>query len=177
MILFSYIQSIKVDTITQTVTHTALQTATGIATKLPSLMKGEFFEIVAKHSGKCMTLGGGDNIVQSKCNGRNLQKWKMMYTHENTVILMNARLGGVATTKTHSRRPGINCHLLKLHGGHNQQWKLSVNDEGYYTITSVWSNYVLNVHKAFKIDKVTIYLWTPNGGDNQLFEFRATTFK
>jgi hypothetical protein len=52
-------------------------------------------------------------------------------------------------------------------GGTNQQWRLTRNSAGYYTITGVGSGKALDIPYATTWPGTQLHLWTPTGQPNQ----------
>jgi hypothetical protein len=169
MFLFAYIQSSKI--------KTAVDAKTAGAPH--KLMKGdEFYHIVSKKSGKCMDVYGGRgahaNVIQWACHGGDNQKWKILYTHENTSIISAVHSGFVLDVHFASKKNAANIITWHLHAGKNQQWLLEPDHEGYYTLRGVWSGQVLDVHSGSTKNGASVIQYPRHGGANQLWELRPT---
>ena len=143
------------------------------------LIRGDqLYEIISQNSGKCLNVRGGHNsqIDQFTCNGKNKQKFKILWTQENTVFLMSARSGSVVQVAGASKGDRGNVNAWKLHGGKNQQFLLTQKG-GWYTITNVWSGKVLYVSGSTKKNSANVAQNTNHGGATQLWELRPTQIK
>lgn len=75
--------------------------------------------------------------------------------------------GGAASGK------GANVIQWPYHGGANQQWRLELQADGSYTITTLLPNgYLMDVYGGYTAAGTKIIDWSGHGGDNQRWFLR-----
>lgn len=140
----------------------------------PGISSGRTYELIAKHSGKCLDVSGvatnnGANIHQWDCHGGPNQRWTL-----------TEKSGGYYTvTARHSNKcmdvegvgtgNGTNISQYDCHGGPNQLWMFIPQGGGYYRVTAKHSNKCLDVSGGGKGNGDNIQQWDCHGGDNQLW--------
>lgn len=164
-------QNINLETV-QKIEFTGIGSyGTGVSAGISS---GRTYEIIAKHSGKCLDVAGvathnGANIHQWQCHGGPNQQWTLtekgggFYTvtarHSNKCLDVE----GIGTGN------GTNISQYDCHGGPNQLWMFTPQGGGYYRVTAKHSNKCLDVAGGNKNDGDNIHQWDCHGGDNQLW--------
>lgn len=141
------------------------------------ISSGRTYELIAKHSGKCLDVSGvathnGANIYQWDCHGGQNQSWTL-----------TDKGGGYYTVKArHSNKcmdvegvgqgNGTNISQYDCHGGPNQLWMFIPQGGGYYLITAKHSSKCLDVSGAGRGNADNVHQWDCHGGDNQLWRLK-----
>ncbi|MBI5233727.1 MAG: RICIN domain-containing protein [Deltaproteobacteria bacterium] len=155
---------------------------------------GDYYQIVAKHSGKCID-GAGDgnasNILQYECNYGNKQKWKLISKGGGYYQLQSKNSGRCMDESTGSNNNGGNIHQWDCHDGNNQKWLMDLNKAGILTTTieketgwlgdygigndSVRSIKVYNPLDINKVKEWKVLQSTPTGGSVVLAYIKDTS--
>jgi len=164
-------QNINLEAVQRIEFTSASTSGAGVSTGISS---GRTYEIIAKHSRKCLDVAGvathnGANIHQWECHGGPNQRWTL-----------TERGGGFYTvTARHSNKcmdvegvgtgNGTNISQYDCHAGPNQLWMFTPQGGGYYRVTAKHSNKCLDVAGGNKNNGDNIHQWDCHGGDNQLW--------
>ena len=147
-----------------TITHTGGDIANGT------------YEIVARHSGKCLAVGSG-----SKANGGSViqwpyyngaeQQWTVTGLGDGVYRIDNVNSGKTLDVNQASMADGAKIKQWEYSDSENQQWRIIDVGEGYYRIESVRSGKILSVKSASTADGADVIQWSNNGGQEQQFQF------
>jgi hypothetical protein len=139
------------------------------------------YQITAKHSGKCLTVSGGNAFVnnavpvrQSDCRDtENNQKWqvlpvgfgffKIIARHSGKALELR---GGVGATGN-----GVATQQWDYVGAANQKWWLNPVGDGFYQIVAAHSRRSLDVNGGSTDNEAQVQQWDYWGGDNQKWKF------
>jgi len=138
------------------------------------LVSGKTYEIVAKHSGKCLDVAGiathnGANIHQWECHGGPNQRWLLTDKGGGFYTVMAQHSNKCMDVEGIGNENGKNISQYDCHGGPNQLWMFAPQGGGYWRITAKHSNKCLDVAGGGKGDGDNIQQWDCHGGDNQLW--------
>jgi hypothetical protein len=142
-----------------------------------------YFEIVAKHSGKCLDMdvarGGrsnGDGVQQWTCLGNANQRWQFVPTDDGHFRIVTAFSGKVLDIDNAGGIwvNGARAQQWDYLGGDNQKWRLVLTEDGYFRIVAKHSGKVLDIDNArgTSIDGARAQQWDYLGGDNQKWSLR-----
>lgn len=139
-------------------------------------LNGEY-EVVARHSGKCLDVPGsstanGTNIIQFTCNHTTNQRWEISEGPSGYHYIIPKHSGkclDVAGSSTGDRALVIqyNCNYT-----HNQQWVLTRKPNGFYRIVARHSRKALDIESSSSSNGARLVQFTSNNTTNQ--EFRLT---
>ena len=138
----------------------------------------EFFEVVARHSGKCLDVSGAstDNfasVIQWDCHGGANQQWQFVPLGDGYYRIVARHSGKVLDVygvTTDDLAPIIQ---YESHGGVNQQWSLELVGDGYYRIVARHSGKALDVLGVSLENGTGIIQYTPHSGENQQWLLRV----
>ncbi|HSH31535.1 MAG TPA: RICIN domain-containing protein, partial [Candidatus Saccharimonadales bacterium] len=155
----------------------AISVARTFAATLPNLGS---YELVAKHSGKCVdvafaSLNDGANIQQFGCNGSNAQTFSLQTVPGNyyKYKLVAKHSGKCLDVTATSLADGANIQQFSCNGSSAQTFALQSVGAGYYQIVAKHSGKCLDVAGFSTADGGNIQQWFCRNGDNQRFLFRA----
>lgn len=136
------------------------------------------YQIIAKHSGKCLEVNGGPAatgngalVVQQDCNSRENQQWtftpvgagyyKIIAKHSGKALDV---FGGVFSAAN-----GVIIEQWEYNGSGNQMWYLDDLHNGYYTFIARHSGKGLDIEGASTSNGARAHQWDiiNGGGDNQ----------
>jgi hypothetical protein len=89
-----------------------------------ALWYGDGYRIISRHSAMCIQpehTGQGAKLIQRKCVGSSIEKWRLIYTSSG-YVLQNYRTGYVADLAGGSLNPGTWILAWSRHNGANQKW-------------------------------------------------------
>ncbi len=142
-----------------------------------------YYEVVAKHSGKCLDVEGGSNatangarIQQWDCLGGANQQWQLIANGDGSYRIL-ARHSGKALDVIGGVGPsgnGVKVQQWDYLSGANQQWLLTPLGDGSYRILSRHSGKALDVEggPAATANGVKVQQWDYLGGANQQWFIR-----
>jgi hypothetical protein len=110
-----------------------------------------YFKIVAKHSGKCLDVPGGNlnngaKIQQWDCHGGDNQAFLFVPAGNGTFGIFSKYTGKVLDVEGWSHDNGANILQWTWHGGENQRWRLVPADcAGTYYLVSEHSGLVMDI--------------------------------
>ena len=138
----------------------------------------QFFEVVARHSGKCLDVSGAsaDNlasVIQWDCHGEANQQWQFVPLGDGYYRIMARHSGKVLDVYGVSTEDLASITQYESHDGVNQQWSLEPVGDGYYRIVARCSGKALDVFGASPENGAGIIQYTPHGGENQQWLLRA----
>lgn len=138
--------------------------------------RGNYFEIVAKHSDKCLDVYGashssGAHVIQSYCHGGDNQLWSLIPVGDHFQIV--AKHSGKCL-EVYGAFDSSGAHVIQAdcHGGDNQLWSLvPVGD--HFQIVAKHSGKCLDVYEAFHSSGAHAVQGDCHAGENQLWELQA----
>lgn len=135
------------------------------------------YEIVAKHSGKCLDVSGvanhdGANVYQWSCHGGKNQAWKLTSKGQDYYTLTAQNSGKCLDVAGVSKDQGANVQQWSCHGGDNQSWMLIPQGAGDYLIKAKHSGRCLDVAGVATNDGANVQQWDCHSGNNQLWKLK-----
>jgi hypothetical protein len=166
---------------TFTVDSTPVPTAEPTSEPTPTLsgiVSGQTYVIKAKHSGKCLDVGGvstddGANIQQWTYIGGNNQKWTVTDEGSGQYKIIAVHSGKCLDVYDQSIDDGTNIQQWPYWGGSCQKFTITEVETGYYKIVNVNSGKCLDVADVSTDNGGNIQQWTYVGGDNQKWSFET----
>ncbi|NQE44611.1 RNA 2'-phosphotransferase, partial [ANME-1 cluster archaeon GoMg2] len=142
--------------------------------------ESEFYVITAKHSGKCLDVGGistddGANIIQWDYWRGDNEKWKLKPVGNDYYCIIAKHSGKCLDVSGISKNNGAKIMQYHYWGGDNQNWKLKPVGNGYYCIIAKHSGKCLDVKSKSKDDGAIIHQFRYMGGDNQKWKLKPVT--
>jgi rhamnogalacturonyl hydrolase YesR len=134
------------------------------------------FRIIARHNGLALDAVGGGTENNTALNvwgynGGSNQRWTLVSLGNGIYRLTGAGSGRSLNVSGNSGENGANVILYDYQGSGNSKIYFSSPAPGYYTM------YFVNSGKAVDVAGSTqgsrIVQWTPNGGNNQQWQFLA----
>ena len=137
---------------------------------------GPTYEIVAKHSGKCLDVEGarpdnGTNVQQWACGGGPNQRWRLVDKGGGYYEIVAVHSGKCLDVARGSLDDGANVIQWQCHGGDNQLWRIERVGDAYRIIVK-HSGKALDVEGAKPQDGANVQVWRYGGGPNQLWWIR-----
>lgn len=143
---------------------------------------GEYYQIIAKHSGKALDVKGG---TDSKRNGAQFIQWDAhgaanqlfkLKDKGNGYYMVIAKHSGKALDVrggTGAKKNGAVLHQWEPHGGDNQLFRLVEKGNGYYMLVAKHSGKAVDVSggERDKRNGIKVHQWDVHGQGNQLFKF------
>jgi RHS repeat-associated protein len=135
----------------------------------------EYYQIVARHSGKCLDVSnaGLENfarLVQRDCAGGGNQQWQLVPTGDGYYRIMARHSAKTLDVEGASSADGATVHQWDYVGGANQQWQLVPTDSGYVRIVARHSGKVLDVGSISMDNGASVVQWSYAGGANQQWQ-------
>jgi len=140
-------------------------------------IRGSYYEIVSRHSGKCLDVFGASlddaaPVIQWTCTGGPNQQWRLERTASGAYHLI-ARHSGKALdvfgALVDDLAPAIQ---FPTNNGDNQLWTLQPASDGYVSIVAHHSGKPLDVAGASLEDGAVVIQYTAHGGANQQWLLR-----
>ena len=130
--------------------------------------EGDYYQIIAKHSGKCLDVTGisltnGTNVWQWDClKAQQNQWWNLVYISNDTGYdyyqIIAKHSGKCLDAYSNPPSNGANVYQWGCHGHPNQLWRLvPVGD--YYQIINKYNARCLAVEKSSPSNEAKIILW------------------
>ena len=137
---------------------------------------GPTYEIVAKHSGKCLDVEGarpddGTNVQQWACGGGPNQRWRLVDKGGGYYEIVAVHSGKCLDVAGGSFDDGANVIQWQCHGGDNQLWRIERVGDAYRIIVK-HSGKALDVEGAKPQNGANVQVWRYGGGPNQLWWIR-----
>lgn len=136
-----------------------------------------WFELVARHSGKCLqvqnsSLALGAPTQQWTCSGAASQVWQALPVANGAFEILSKNSDFALDVQGISTANGAIIQQWAYLGGANQQWLLQSTSGGYYEVVSVNSSSCLDVTggPSATQDGVVVQQWTCLGGTNQQWQ-------
>lgn len=138
----------------------------------------QFFEVVARHSGKCLDVLGASiddfaPIIQYDCYGGANQQWQFISLEEGYYCIVARHSGKVLDVFGTSTDDLAAVMQYSSHGGANQQWRLEEVGEGYYQIVARHSGKALDVFGASPENFTELIQYEAHGNQNQHWLLRT----
>jgi len=155
-----------------------LATKPRVSAQAPSLTGA--YELVARHSGKCLDVSGvsmddGATVIQWTCNGGLNQRWTLQPAADGYYNVVAGHSGKMLDVSGVSTDDGARVIQWPSNGGQNQQWLPQAVGGGYYTLTVRHSGKALDISGVSTDDGAPAIQWTPNGGANQQWLLRSAS--
>lgn len=135
------------------------------------------FEIVAKHSGKCLSpavgaTGNGVAVIQVACDRTVNQRWYTEQINANTHLIRNVASKRCVDVYGWVNADSVATIMWDCHRGTNQQFELRPRDGGYNEFRAVFTSNSRCVDIAHDKahDGAPAYLWGCHGHNNQQFK-------
>ncbi|MCK4347745.1 MAG: RICIN domain-containing protein, partial [Thermoplasmatales archaeon] len=134
--------------------------------------ENEDYVIIAKHSGKCLDVGGiskhnGAKLMQYHYWGGDNQEWRFKAVGRGYCYIIAKHSGKCLDVSGISKNNGAKIIQYHYWGGDNQKWKLEPVGDGYCCIIAKHSGKCLDVNSKSKEDGAMIQQFRYMGGDNQ----------
>jgi uncharacterized protein (DUF1800 family) len=138
------------------------------------------YELVARHSGKCLDVSGvsmddGAPVIQWTCNGGLNQRWTLQPAADGYYNVVAGHSGKMLDVTGVSTDDGARVIQWPSNSGQNQQWLPQAVGGGYYTLTVRHSGKALDISGVSTDDGAPAIQWTPNGGTNQQWLLRSAS--
>jgi len=136
-----------------------------------------FFEVVARHSGKCLDVRAASTddlapIIQWDCHGRENQQWRFEPVGDG-YYRMIVRHSSKALDVSGASAEDLGLIIqYQSHGGENQHWRLDPLEDGYYRITARHSGKALDVLGVSLESGAELVQYGPHTGENQQWLLR-----
>ncbi|HEX7330044.1 MAG TPA: Calx-beta domain-containing protein [Pyrinomonadaceae bacterium] len=136
-----------------------------------------YYEIVAKHSGKCMDVAGastatGANVHQWTCVGVTNQQWQVLPVSGGYYKIVARHSGKVLDVKFGGLDNGTPVWQMDENGTAAQQWQIIDVGDGYVRIMARHSGKALDVAGVSFADGAQIHQWDYIGAANQQWLLR-----
>ncbi|WP_162160590.1 RICIN domain-containing protein [Paenibacillus gorillae] len=140
--------------------------------------KNQFYKIVAKHSGKVVSVhqnstADNANITQYYWHGGDSQRWIFIQLNNNYYAIVAKHSGKVVSVYQNSTADNANVHQYYWHGGNSQQWFLQDQGDSFNSVINKNSGKVMSVHQNSTADNANITQYTWHGGDSQRWKPEA----
>jgi len=143
----------------------------------PILQAAGVYEVVARHSGKCMDVSDvsptdGARLQQWSCHGGANQQWRIEPAAGGFFRLVAQHSGKCLDVTDWSIEDGVQLQQWACTDGENQQWTLQAAADGYVSVISRHSDRVLDVNGASQEDGAALVQNSLHGGANQQWLLR-----
>ncbi|MBS6396168.1 MAG: RICIN domain-containing protein [Clostridiales bacterium] len=143
-----------------------------------------YYTLMSVSSGKVLDISGGNakngaNVQQYMQNGSNAQKFSLKSCNRNnfaegTYVFQSALASNkVLDISSGSRSDGANVQLYQMNGSGAQNFKVSYNGDGTYTIKAEHSGKALDVKSAAYANGTNVWQYTANGSAAQKWLIRG----
>jgi uncharacterized repeat protein (TIGR03803 family) len=145
--------------------------------RLPTSPPDQHFEIVSRHSGKCLDVSrestdAGASAIQWTCHGGSNQQWRLEPAGGGAFRIV-ARHSGQALDVVGALLDDVTPIIQwPVHGGDNQVWTLEPAPDGYMRIVARHSGKALDVEFASVDEGARVIQYTPHDGANQQWLLR-----
>jgi hypothetical protein len=138
-----------------------------------SLQTGAYHELVNMNSGMCLdavntTEGTQEQGIYCGTGTANLQQWELSAAGSNYKIASQAT-AFLSEDEGNSKAPSSPIDSWPNNGGLNQEWTITSNGQGNYTVKNAYSGLCLGVTSAAITSGSPIDEGTCNGGTNQMW--------
>jgi uncharacterized protein (DUF1800 family) len=137
------------------------------------------FEIVARHSGKCLDVTGGSvengaEVIQWICNRGANQHWASVPAGDGSYFLVAQHSGKCLDVTAASGSDGARIIQWICHGGANQRWTLAPAGDGSYSLVAQHSEKCLTVDGASLDNLAAVLQLTCAGAAHQHWDVRPS---
>jgi uncharacterized protein (DUF1800 family) len=135
------------------------------------------YELVARHSGKCLDINGasledGARAIQWACHGGENQHWTLQAASNGAYRLVARHSGKALDVAGVSLDDAAPVIQYTPHGGDNQQWTFEAVGDGYYRLLVRHSGKALDVGGVSTEDGAAVIQYAPHTGANQQWLLR-----
>lgn len=135
------------------------------------------YEIVARHSGKCLDVAGASQddvaaLVQWSCNGADNQRWRLQPGPDGHYFLIATHSGKAIDVARASLDDVAEVIQYALHGGENQQWRIEPAADGHHVLVARHSGKALDVPRSEVADGTALIQYSVHGDTNQQWLLR-----
>lgn len=144
------------------------KTGAATPTPTPNPARAEYYQIVARHSGKCLEADADGALVrQGDCDGGANQQWALEPLSDAFVRVRSRHSGKVLDVAGASVEDSASLIQYASHGGPNQQWGFESLGDGSYRVTARHSGKALDVAGGSAADSAAVIQYEWHGGGNQ----------
>lgn len=142
-------------------------------TVTPPVTNEAVYELISRHSGKCLDVSGSSKanlakIQQWNCNGSSAQRFKMKDVGAGKFLLVNTNSNRCLDIDAWGTSSGTRIIQWDCHGGANQQWTLGNSFNGTKTIRSVHAaGKCLDIDGPSTNNGQKAQIWDCSNGPNQ----------
>ena len=140
---------------------------------------GLSYNIVARHSGKCLDINGsslddGAQLLQWDCSGAANQIFTLVPAGGDyyQIVALHSNKCLDVDTSAGTDHNGAEVRQMTCSGADNQQFRLEDAGDGYFKIKAKHSELVLDVYGKSTDNGAKIVQWTDTRSTNQAFELR-----
>ncbi len=131
----------------------------------PAVADG-FYELRARHSGKCAAVAGS-NVVQQSCNDNSDQRWAFRHLGDSVYEVKSALSGRCLDISGAATNDGAAVIAWDCHGANNQKWRVVGQSEQYVLKPDMGAEKCMDVRGEDKADSAQIIQWSCKPSDNQ----------
>jgi uncharacterized protein (DUF1800 family) len=143
----------------------------------PPAPSGEY-QLVARHSGKCLDVNGGSadgaSIIQWACHGGDNQAWRLEAVGSGYYRILARHSGKALDVSGASQDDSAPVVQYTPHTGENQQWRLEAVADGYRLVAR-HSGKALDVPGASAADGTAVIQYGAHEGANQQWLLRSVS--
>ena len=138
---------------------------------------GVRYNLIAKHSGKCMTVLGnlpfdGTDIVQWTCDGSPSQVFRIEAAFGGAFTILHDASSACTDVEDSGIADGTNVALWHCNSTGAQRFAIAPSvHQDFYTFTNVFSGKCVDVQNTSQADWADVQIFTCNGGTNQAWQF------
>jgi hypothetical protein len=138
---------------------------------------GVFYNIIAQHSGKCMSVLGNlpldkTDIVQWTCDGSASQRFRLQAVTASSYVIVHPSSNKCVDVLDSGTADLTNVQLYTCNNTAAQIYALKLTQStGFYTMVNPNSGKCVDVDAARMADLANIQIYTCNGATNQAWEF------
>jgi hypothetical protein len=137
--------------------------------------KHNYYEIIARNSGKCLTVPAntGGQVVQSDCANNDRQKFRIHFNDDDSAVFISKADGSVLDIFESNSNNETKVISYNYHGGNNQRFILESNKQDHFYIHPVFNKGAcIDVYGGKNENGVNIIEYGCHGGANQQFHLR-----
>lgn len=148
------------------------KTLTCAAPDPPPAPTAGVYRIAARHSGKCIDVGGASlddqaAVIQWDCHGGANQRWRLDPIGDGYYRITAGHSGKLLDVAGESVSDAAPITQHGAHGGVSQQWRLDPVGDGYYRVTARHSGKALDVDRASPENGAALIQYASHAGGNQ----------
>jgi uncharacterized protein (DUF1800 family) len=139
-----------------------------------------YYQLVARHSGKCLDVSGASHddlapVIQWDCHTGENQQWSFESVAGGYYRITVRHSGKALDVSGASLDDAAPVIQYTPHGGENQQWSLEPLGDGYYRLVARHSGKALDVSGVSQENGASVIQYTLHGGANQQWFLRGLT--